>query len=194
MSDPEAGSAATYYAFRPSLVGAPWEFLLHDDALEWRRGTQGGRVPYRDIRRVRLGFRPVTLQNYRFITEIWTTRGPKLSVASTSWRGVVEQERHDAAYTAFVSELHHRIMAAAGAAEFRCGSPVLLYWPGVVVFAGLCLGVVLLGVQAVHTQAWLGFAVAGAMLLYFLWQTGTFFWRNQPGRYEPDALPARVMP
>jgi hypothetical protein len=28
----------------------------------------------------------------------------------------------------------------------------------------------------------------------FLWQAGTFFRRNRPGTYAPDALPSLVMP
>ena len=32
------------------------------------------------------------------------------------------------------------------------------------------------------------------MLLIFLWQIGTFFWRNRPGPYRPDAVPSVVLP
>jgi hypothetical protein len=27
-----------------------------------------------------------------------------------------------------------------------------------------------------------------------MWQIGGFFWRNRPGRYRPDTLPAALMP
>jgi len=183
-----------YYVFRAKVIGAPSEFMLGEDAIEWRRGAQSGRVPYSDVRRVRLGFRPVTLQNYRFLTEIWSNSGPKLAFASTSWRGIVEQERHDAAYAAFVAELHRRLAQAGGDVQYRCGSPALLYWPGVAIFVGLCIGVIMLAGHAVETQAWIGFAIAAAMLAFFLYQTGVFFWRNRPGSYTTDALPPRVMP
>lgn len=183
-----------YYAFKPSLVGSAIEMMLHPDNIEWRGGRFSGRIFYREVRKVRLGFRPVTTENYRFITEVWSTTGAKLMIASTSWRGMVQQERHNAEYTAFVTELHRRIAAAGANAEFVSGSQPFLYWPGVAVFVGLCIGVVGLAVQAVQTQQWAVFLVVIAMMLFFLWQTGNFFRRNLPGTYRPDALPERAMP
>src|SRR5262245_56055623 len=59
------------YSYKASLLGAPFEFCLAADALEWRKGRHAGRTPYRDIRRIRLSFRPATMQSYRFIAEVW---------------------------------------------------------------------------------------------------------------------------
>src|SRR5262249_26003344 len=59
-------------AYKPSLMGASWEFRLRPDALEWHAGGRGGRIPYGTITRVRLSFRPVTMQTRRFVTEIWS--------------------------------------------------------------------------------------------------------------------------
>ena len=61
-------------------------FRLAPDALEWEVGFRTGRVRYGDIKRVRLSFRPMTLQNHRFIAELWPSNGPKLTIASSSWR------------------------------------------------------------------------------------------------------------
>ena len=55
-------------------MGAPFMFRLTADALEWSKGGFAGRTPYGRIRRMRLGFRPMTMQNHRFLTEIWTRR------------------------------------------------------------------------------------------------------------------------
>src|SRR5438105_15798371 len=79
------------YSYKPSLMGAAWEFRLRRDALEWRAGRHQGSAPYGRIVRVRLSFRPVTMQTRRFVTEIWPDQGPRLSIASTSWRSMVEQ-------------------------------------------------------------------------------------------------------
>ena len=59
-------SAEFSYAYKSSLMGAPFEFRLAPDALEWRKGGIAGRTPYGRIRRIRLSFRPMTMQNYRF--------------------------------------------------------------------------------------------------------------------------------
>ena len=72
------------YGYKPSLMGAAWELRLRPDALEWRMGRHEGRVPYGRIARIRLSFRPVTMQTRRFVTEIWPVGGPRLSIASTS--------------------------------------------------------------------------------------------------------------
>ena len=182
------------YAYSRSPMSAPWEFALASDALVWRVGQISGRVRYGDIQRVRMGFRPMTTQNYRFLTEIWSARGPRLAIASSSWRGLLGQERHDQAYIAFITELHRRIAAAGGAVHFVMGSPPLLYWPGLVIFAGLSVGLTVLTVRMLVSGAWDSAALTAAVLALCLWQMGAFFRRNRPGRYAPEALPRHVLP
>ncbi len=94
--DSESADGDPSYAYKSSLMGAPFEFRLAADALEWRKGTYAGRTPYDRIRRIRLSFRPMTMQNYRFLTEVWVADGPKLQIASTSWKSIFEHERFDA--------------------------------------------------------------------------------------------------
>ena len=182
------------YAYKPSLLGAPFEFRLAADALEWRKGRNAGRTPYNRVRRIRLSFRPATMQNHRFLAEIWPANGPKLQIASTSWRSMMEQERLDAAYTAFLTELNRRVGAAGGRPLLQTGSPALLYWPGVLLFIGVSLALAALIVRALQSQAWSGGAFVAAFLALFLWQAGSFFRRNRPGTYRADAVPAQVLP
>src|SRR5688572_26284209 len=94
--------ASHHYGFKPSLLGAPHEFELTADAFRWRLASREGKIPYQNIRRVRLSFRPINMQTYRFLTEIWSDDAPRLQIASTSWRSVVEQTRQDDAYREFV--------------------------------------------------------------------------------------------
>jgi hypothetical protein len=202
MESPERGSADTAdghtvdptYAFKSSLMGAGFELRLAIDALEWRRGGQAGRVPYDRIRRIRLSFRPMTMQNYRFLTEVWPASGPKLQIASTSWKSLVEQERFDAPYRAFVIELCRRIGAAKDLTSFETGSPAWIYWPGVTVFVAASLGLAGLLVRALVTEVWSGAAFVAAFLALFLWQAGNLFGRNRPGIFKPDAVPPQVLP
>src|SRR3954468_22762659 len=181
------------YSYKSSVIGAPFEFQLASDALHWGKGGSRGRTPYRQIRRVRLGFRPMTMQNYRFITEVWTD-GPKLTIASTSWKSMVEHERLDASYRAFIAELCRRTGAAGGRTVFQTGSPVLLYWIGVIVFVGAALALAGLIVRALQIAAWSGAAFVTAFLGLFLWQAGNFFRRNQAGPSRPAAIPDSVLP
>lgn len=192
--DKSASQEELSYSFKPSAVGAPWEFQLTDRALQWRKGRLAGAIAYDDVRRVRLSFRPVTLQNQRFLAEVWPKRGPKLEIASSSWKSIVEQERLDAAYRRFIAALHARLAAAGSCAAFETGSPPLLYWPGVVIFAGTALALAGLAVRALQVGAMAGALFVGGFLALFLWQAGTFFRRNRPGRYRADQLPPELLP
>jgi hypothetical protein len=182
------------YAYKPSLLGAPFEFRLTPTALEWSRGRVAGRLPYDRVRRVRLSFRPVTMQSHRFVAEIWPVAGVKLEICSTSWRSIMEQERYDAAYAGFIAELHRRIAATGAAVSFEAGSQVVLYWFGVALFAGASLALAGLIARALQVGAISAATIVAGFLALFLWQVGTFFRRNRPATYRPNALPPEVLP
>jgi hypothetical protein len=197
MDQPQAEpDTAQYpkYAYKPSLMGSPWMFELTPDAMLWSLGSMSGRVPYDSIRRIRLAFRPITMQNYRFLAEIWSEKHPKIPIASSSWKSLVEQERLDAAYVGFIRDLHQRIAKAHGAPRLDAGAVPFLYWPGLVVFAGISVALVALMVRALQQ----GEGVASLFLLGFfalvLWQLGGFFKRNLPRSYTLDRIPADVLP
>ena len=182
------------YAYRPSLLGAAREFKLAGDGIAWAAGRREGHIPFRTVRRLRLSYRPASMQSHRFMTELWADGAPKLEILSSSWKSLVEQERLDKPYVAFVTELHRRIALAAPPARFEQGSNPLLYWPGLLVFVGVALGLAFLVVRALQADAKGGAAVIGGFLALFLWQGGNFFGRNRPRLYRPDAVPAELMP
>lgn len=182
------------YAYRPSLLGAAWEFKLTGDGIDWAAGRKAGHIPFRNVRRLRMSYRPASMQSHRFMTELWAEGAPKLKILSSSWKSLVEQERLDKPYAAFVAELHRRIALAAPSARFEQGSHPLLYWPGLLAFAGVALGLALLVVRALQANSKSGAAFIGGFLVLFLWQSGNFFRRNRPGLYRPEALPSELMP
>jgi len=196
MTDAAAAEGADdpIYSYKPSLFGAPWQFRLRPDALEWQAGRHQGRAPYGRILRVRLSYRPSTMQTRRFLTEIWPAGGPKLPIASASWRSMVEQENLEAAYGGFILELHRRIAAAGTDAVFQAGSPVLLYWPGLAIVAAASLAIAALALRALSLGEWAAAAIMAGFLALFAWQGVTFFHRNWPERYQPGALPERLVP
>jgi hypothetical protein len=196
MSTKPAGAEdnSLAYGYRPSLMGAAWRFRLTDDGIEWAAGRKSGRIPYRNVRRLRMSFRPVNMQTHRFLTEVWADGAPKLAIVSSSWKSLVEQERLDQFYSAFVAELHRRIAQAAMPVHFEQGSTPLLYWPGLIIFVGVALGLAMLIVRALQADAMSGAAFIGGFLVLLLWQGGTYFRRNRPGVYRPNALPAALMP
>ncbi len=182
------------YSYRPSLMGAPWEFRLAGDAIEWNVGRQSGRIAYEKVRRVRMSYRPASMQQHRFVTELWTDEGTGLPIVSASWKSMFEQERFDLRYSDFVGELHRRIMQAGAAVQFERGRNPLMFWPAVAVFGGVTLALLLLVVRALQSDAPGGAAFIVAFTALFLWRGGHFLRRNRPGVYRPDALPPQLMP
>jgi hypothetical protein len=193
-TNPSVPPGSPYYGYKPSLLGAPWEFWLQPDGLGWRAGRYEGVTPYRDITSVRLSYRPTTLQTRRFITEIRAKGGPRLTISSTSARSLVEQSNQIETYSAFVRDLHARIARSGGAAQFRAGFPALLYWPGLVAFLTISLATVALAMRALVAGEWAAVALIGCFLGLFVWQSGGFFDRNRPREYRPDAIPDKLLP
>ncbi|HZP76374.1 MAG TPA: hypothetical protein VFB45_09555 [Pseudolabrys sp.] len=185
---------ALSYSYRPSLMGAAWAFALGADALEWQVGRRSGRVPYAAIRRMRLSFRPGTMQSQRFRAEIWSDGHPKLDIVSSTWKSMAEQVQQGEGYARFIVELHRRIAAAGGAVTYETGTTPVLYWCGVAVFIACALAIASLIVRALQVAAWSGAAFIAAFLALFLWQGGNYFRRNRPGTYRPDALPKQLVP
>ena len=205
LDEPGGDTSDLVYAYKASLMGGAWILRLAPEALHWSLGTMSGEVPYAAIRRIRLGFRPVTMQSYRFLAEIWADKSPKISIASASWKSLMEQERQDEAYARFIKALHERIAAAGGHPDLKAGAVAFRYWPGVAVFAALCV----MGVSLAIRSLQLGESVLGqpmdwgqtaailalvAMFFWLLWQMGSFFKRNMPRRYTLDAVPADLLP
>jgi hypothetical protein len=182
------------YSYKASVLGSPLEFTLNDNALEWSIGRRGGLARYDRIARVRLSFRPITMQSYRFQTEIWAEGCPKIRIASTSWRSMLEQARQDEAYTAFIVELHRRIAAAGAPTRFTTGISFIIFWFGVAVTGVTAVGLAALTVKALRLGEWAGAALIGGFLALFMWQLGIFFQRNRPGTYRPDHVPDHLLP
>jgi len=185
---------ALAYSYRPSLLGAPWNFTLVGETLEYRAGRRSGRIALRQIRRIRLSFRPVTMQTRRFVTEIWAEDAPKIEICSSSWKSMVEQEKLDRAYATFVMELHRRLASAGVPTTFEQGSSPLLYWPGLAIFLAASLGLAALTVVALEARIWSGAVIVAVFFMFLLWQSGNFFRRNLPGIYRADALPPLLLP
>jgi hypothetical protein len=170
------------------------EFTLRPQALEWRLGRRQGHIRYDRIAAVRLSYRPLTMQSQRFVAEIWSPDSPKIQIASVSWRSMVDQQRQDHAYRAFIVELHRRIAATGRAVDFSSGRQPVLYWIGVALFSAVIAAIVMMTAWMAWAMRWDGAAIVGAFFVIFTWQAGSYFHRNRPARYQPDRIPPSVMP
>ncbi len=192
----ESGDAVAEpsYSYRPSATGSPLRFVAAPDALEWYAGRRESRIPYAAIRRVRLSFRPQTMQTQRFCAEIWSEGHPKLKVVSSSWKSMFEQAPQGDAYARFIVALHRQLAGRNSDVVYQAGTAAPIYWAGVVLFAGCALAMAALIVLALQAQVWSGAVFIATFLALFLWQSGSFLRRNRPGRYQPENVPAQLLP
>ena len=193
-TEPATPGDGLTYTYRPSLMGAPWQFRLGEHGLDWSAGRYSGIAPYDKIRRVRLSYRPTNMQQQRFLTEVWADGCPKLPIVSSSWKSVFEQEALSRSYVGFVTELHRRMSEAGATAEYRRGGNPLVVWAGFTVFTAVTLGMAWLVLRALQEGEFGGAAFIAAFIALFVWRGWKFFSRNWPGVYRPDALPALLLP
>ncbi len=182
------------YSYRPSLLSAPHGFRVSEYGLDWSVSGRSGHVAWPDVTRVRMSYRPTSMQPTQFVTEIWAQDAPKLTVMSTSWKSMVVRERLDAAYTAFIVELHRRLARARARALFEQGTNPLRYWPGLTVYVAVSLMLAALVARELQARVIGGALFAAAFLALFLWRGGDYFRRNRPRLYRADKLPADLLP
>lgn len=182
------------YAFRASVMGGAHFFRLGEHALYYEIGHHAGSISYLSIRRLRLSFRPMSLATYRFVAEIWSDNAPKLTIASTSWHSFVEQRRQDGEYKTFVRELAARIGRVGGTASLETGTPPFIYWPGLVLCVGLVAVLPFIAFRGLQSGSYGGAALIAGLLVLFAWQIVGLFYRNRPGTFPPDLVPAAVLP
>jgi hypothetical protein len=182
------------YMFKPSLLGAPCRFTLEPEALHWDIGRYSGRIRYERVTAIRLSYRPVTMQSHRFIAEVRSSDNPTVRISSVSWRSMMQQERFDGPYAAFIVELHRRLAAAGSRARFLAGMPLLTYWIGVAVFGTVMVATGILVVRSMASGQWGASAIIAGFFAVFGYQLGNYFYRNWPARYAPDAIPPAVLP
>jgi hypothetical protein len=193
-TEPAVAGDGVTYTYRPSLMGAPWQFRLTEQSLEWTAGRYSGSAPFDKIRRVRLSYKPTNVQQRRFMTEIWADGTPKLPIISSSWKSMFEQEAFDKPYVDFVIELHRRMMRAGATAEYRQGGNLLIIWVGFSVFTAVTLGMLWLVILGLREGAFSGALFIAAFIALFVWRGWNYFNRNRPGVYRPDALPPLLLP
>jgi hypothetical protein len=182
------------YCYRPRMIGGEFVLTLSPDALEWAAGARSGRIPYRDVARLRLAFQPSNLMTKRCVAEIWPRGGSRLLAASTSVRSLFDSVDHGPEFRAFVTELVRRVGEAGATPRLEAGMAAWRWWP-MAILAVFALGAaLLLALRALFTgEATLGLAILGVGAL-FGWQVGSLVVRNRPQTFSPGAIPPGVLP
>ncbi|MBI5129117.1 MAG: hypothetical protein HZA66_06725 [Rhodopseudomonas palustris] len=182
------------YAFRASLIGAAQQFELTDDGLVWRIGPKSGLWPYATIARVRLSYRPVSMQSQRYRADLEDAGGARLRILSTSWQTVALMAPQNDAYRGFILELHRRMRDAGSQAELIGGLRPGIHTAALVMIALVAAAMTGLLARAVATGSWAGALFIVGFAVLFGWQIGGFIRRNRPRLYSFDDVPKDLLP
>jgi hypothetical protein len=190
---PEPG-ANPAYSYKPSLVGAAWQFELTDQGLAWRAGARSGLWPYASITRIRLSHRPISMQQRRFRADLRNDAGRSLALISVSWQTAALVAPQDESYRRFVTQLHDRIAAAGGRPLLLAGVTQPVYVAGVIALGLVNIALIGLFVRAAVTAAYGAMLYLAGFAALLGWKIGGLLVRNRPRPYRLDALPADVIP
>ncbi len=194
MDSPPADTAVTTYRFRPRLIGAEHIFSLTPDAIDFEASNRRQRIAYRDIARIRLGYRPANMTFHRFITEIWPHDGKKLVIVSVSASGPFNFENKGAAYRTFLMEFFRRVETVQPGLQIEAGMarwrwlPAAIFGIATIAALGYVLARALIDAQFGFFVFCLGFGVL------FIAQIGTMLLRNRPRICKINSIPTQVMP
>lgn len=193
-TDADPVSSGIEYAYHPRIVGAPYSYRLGPDALEWDLGSHNGRLLYREIAFMRFSLRPTNLTSKRYLTEMWSRDGLKLTIASASVKSMFSSEDRGARYRPFVTALAARVEAAAPACRFESGLPQWRWYPAVV-FAIATFGAVFyVMVYALMRGEKTVAAMMAAFVALYIWQVGVMLLRNRPRVCNAQTIPAEILP
>ncbi|MDE2471331.1 MAG: hypothetical protein KGL35_22020 [Bradyrhizobium sp.] len=188
------GAPIIQYAYRASLIGVAHRFELTDQGLSWRIAGRTGVWPYAAITRVRLSFRPVSMQARRFRADIESADLGRIALLSTSWQTSALMAPQDRDYRAFILELHRRMAAAGSQAELIGGLKPRLYVAALVMLALVGLAMAGLLVRAILSGELAGILFLVGFAALFAWQVGGFVRRNRPQTYSFDHPPEALLP
>ena len=191
---PGAETGPPTYTYRPSLIGPAWHFELTEEGLSWRVGRRTAIWPYARIARIRLSYRPVSMQAQRFRADVRNDDGRSVALLSVSWQTAALVMPQDAAYRHFVTELHARIAEAGGTPALRAGISRPVHLAGLAGLAFVNLAMIVLFIRAAITASFSGMLFLVGFAVLFDWTIGRLLLRNRPRSYRIDDPPRDLLP
>lgn len=193
VSDGEGGSV-TSYAYKASLIGSAHRFELTDDGLSWHIAGRSGLWRYDEISAIRLSFRPVSMQQHRFRTDVSHAKGGRIAILSTSWQTAALMAPQDNGFRDFIVALHARMAKAGSRAALTAGLGRTTYAAVLAFLAMLAVAMAGLLIRALLIGEFAGVLFILGFAALFAWQVGGFVRRNQPRSYTLDHLPTDLLP
>lgn len=187
-------SPTLVYEHRAKPYAQEARFEMRPDILAVTQGRRSGDFAYRDIDMVRLLYKPRNTTNEGYQAKLYRKDRRTVGLTNLTWKSLVDLDRQDAEYSAFVRALIARIVAANPGVVLEAGMPRLLYALTALAGGVAMLALVLVGIAALRQGGWPMALITVAIGAYFVWWTSRYLGRNRPRRFLPDAIPPDVMP
>lgn len=183
----------TTYTVRRNVLENPRHWTLDATGLGWDDGKTKGHFDFGEIAAIRLEWGGTRYDTARHLCSVIRFNGWTEQIVSTEYVGLADftDRKHD--YVPFVKALVAATAAANPKCRFIAGSSAAKYWVNVaalvfslVVIAAAAL---LIGIPFTAVIIAKGVVIAFLLPLAISWVK-----RNRPRVFDPQAIPAEVLP
>jgi hypothetical protein len=185
---------STNYSHVPRPVGGPITFRLEGDRLVVDSGRKIHEVRLAAVEQVRMTYEPRSFVQRAFRTKIRMADGKTFAFSSVNWRSMVEAERLDREYRAFVRTLFDSIARANPEARFLAGRPRWAWFLTAVLAAGSLVAMAVFTLRALQAGAGAAATMGVLFALFGIWQLEPMVRLNRPRAFTPDDPPSELMP
>lgn len=186
------------YSHRAKPFSSELELELAGRELIAVKGRSRQVFPLAAIERIRLEYSPRNVARLVFRCTVWATDGRSVTFDNLNWLSLIQTERRDAEYSAFVTALAERAPPSArreaGAMPMRYRLVQIVGWLTIALLFGSA-GYFLLrpegfGTFVSRVYAVIGVVFGGYLIIWHL----EYLKRNQPRPFTAGAAPTEVLP
>ena len=182
------------YKQRPRPFAGEVTFTMTDKALIVDNGRRQETIPFATMFSLSLQFGYRNVGTPIYFARLRRENGRTVTLSNLNWKGYVEVDAQDEAYSAFVRRLALNIARANPNALMTRGRPALAY------LATALVGLVSLGgfaaaaIWGLMRGNWLLATMAIIFLFPFARQVHGMITRNKPGLFEANNPPQDLLP
>lgn len=182
------------YKQRPRPFSGEVVFALTDDGLFVDNGRKQETIAFKDVVALRLTFGYRNLGTEVYMAKIRRSNGRTVTLTNLNWKGYVDYDSQNKAYSIFVRELINKIARANPHALFEGGRPALSYLATAIVGIAALVSFVAATIWGLMRGNWL-LATLGVIFLFpFSKQVHGMITRNKPLLFEAKHPPQNLLP
>jgi hypothetical protein len=182
------------YAHRARPYSHEAVFELRDDRVAIEQGSRKGDFFFSQIAMIRLMYKPKNTTNEGYQTKIYRRDRKTAAFTNLSWKSLVDVERQDDDYSAFVRRLIADATAENPSIVLAAGLPRWLHGIVMAVAIASVAALLALTIEAMRQGSWPVSLLTTTLAGYFIWWAYRYVGRNLPRSFKAGAIPADVMP